>query len=85
MAPIQQYSYAVEKKCGRRGIDYRCHGLLYANMADIFCLIFSDSDVTRLIVCLREAGKMVIGMGERKTLKPCVNTCNAFIFLDECA
>ena len=41
--------------------------LLYNNDCEGFVLVSSDSDFTRLATRLREAGKKVIGMGERKT------------------
>ena len=41
--------------------------VLYFNQVDIFCLVSSDSDFTRLAMRLRKAGKEVIGMGMKKT------------------
>ena len=49
---------------------------------DGFCIVSSDSDVTRLAARLREAGKLVIGMGESKTLGPFVKACDQFKYLD---
>lgn len=43
--------------------------MLYASELEGFCLVSSDSDFTRLASRLRESGKRVIGMGERK--RPC--------------
>lgn len=40
--------------------------ILYSNQVDIFCLVSSDSDFTRLAMRLREAGKEVIGMGMKE-------------------
>ena len=42
----------------------------------------SDSDFTRLAARLREAGKLVIGMGESKALGPFVKACDQFKYLD---
>ena len=42
----------------------------------------SDSDFTRLAARLREAGKIVVGMGERKTPAPFIAACNKFRFLE---
>ena len=47
-----------------------------------FCIVSSDSDFTRLAARLREAGKLVIGMGESKTLGPFVKACDQFKYLD---
>ena len=44
--------------------------LLYGGNLDGFCIVSSDSDFTRLAARLREAGKLVIGMGESKALGP---------------
>ena len=47
-----------------------------------FCIVSSDSDFTRLAARLREAGKLVIGMGESKALGPFVKACDQFKYLD---
>ena len=56
--------------------------ILYTKDIDIFCLVTSDSDFTRLAMRLREEGKFVIGMGESKTPKPFVKSCDQFKYLD---
>ena len=42
----------------------------------------SDSDFTRLATRLREAGKVVYGLGERKTPEPFIAACDKFIFFE---
>ena len=37
---------------------------------------------TRLAIRLREAGMKVIGIGEKKTLKPFITACDKFIYLE---
>ena len=49
---------------------------------DIFCLVYSDSDFTRLAMRLREAGKEVIGMGMKKTPQPFIAACNKFVYIE---
>lgn len=49
---------------------------------DIFCLVSSDSDFTRLAMLLREAGKEVIGMGMKKTPQPFIAACNKFVYIE---
>lgn len=49
---------------------------------DIFCLVSSDSDFTRLAMRLREAEKEVIGMGMKKTPQPFIAACNKFIYIE---
>ena len=56
--------------------------ILYSNNVDGFCIVSSDSDFTRLAIRLRESGKHVIGMGEKKTPKPFSTACNAFKYLE---
>ena len=45
-------------------------------------IVSSDSDFTRLAIRLREAGMKVIGIGEKKTLKPFITACDKFIYLE---
>ncbi|MCQ4991557.1 NYN domain-containing protein, partial [[Clostridium] symbiosum] len=47
-----------------------------------FCLLTSDSDFTKLAIRLREAGMIVIVMGEQKTPNSLVSACETFKFLD---
>lgn len=55
---------------------------LYAGNVDAFCIVVSDSDYTRLATRLREAGKLVLGMGERKTPEAFTSACDRFIFVE---
>ena len=57
--------------------------ILYTGRVEGFCLVSSDSDFTRLAARLREAGMLVIGMGEKKTPRPFVTACNEFKFIDK--
>ena len=56
--------------------------LLYTENLDGFCIVSSDSDFTKLSSRLRESGMLVVGMGERKTPKPFIASCNQFKYLD---
>lgn len=56
--------------------------LLYTNRFDGFCLVSSDSDLTRLASRIRESGLVVYGFGERKTPKPFVSACDKFIYFE---
>ncbi|MBQ4295754.1 MAG: NYN domain-containing protein, partial [Prevotella sp.] len=47
-----------------------------------FCIISSDSDFTRLATRLRESGKLVIGMGEKKTPRPFIVACDKFVYIE---
>jgi uncharacterized LabA/DUF88 family protein len=56
--------------------------ILYAREVDGFCLVSSDSDFTKLATRLREAGKHVYGIGEKKTPDPFIVACDKFIYLE---
>ena len=64
--PIQQYSYTTGKNATDSAMIIDAMDLLYSGNLDGFCIVSSDSDFTRLAARLREAGKLVIGMGESK-------------------
>ncbi|MBE6072091.1 MAG: NYN domain-containing protein [Clostridium butyricum] len=80
--PIQQYSYTTGKNSTDSALIIDAMDILYSNTVEGFSIVSSDSDFTRLAMRLRESGKMVIGMGEQKTPKPFVSSCNQFKFLD---
>jgi uncharacterized LabA/DUF88 family protein len=56
--------------------------ILYTGGVDGFCIVSSDSDFTRLATRLREAGKKVFGIGQKKTPFPFIASCNKFIYLE---
>ena len=56
--------------------------LLYAGNIDGFCLVSSTRDFTRLATRLREVGKAVYGLGERKTPEAFISACDKFIFFE---
>tara|TARA_R110002050_G_scaffold49818_10_gene115575 strand:- start:2652 stop:3152 length:501 start_codon:yes stop_codon:yes gene_type:complete len=56
--------------------------LLYSEKVNGFCIVSSDSDFTRLAIRLREAGMLVIGLGEKKTPKPFITACDKFIYIE---
>ena len=80
--PMQQYSYTTGKNATDSAMIIDAMDLLYSGNLDGFCIVSSDSDFTRLAARLREAGKLVIGMGESKTLGPFVKACDQFKYLD---
>lgn len=81
--PIQQYSYTTGKNSTDAALIIDAMDILYTGQVDGFCLVSSDSDFTRLAARLREAGMLVIGMGEKKTPRPFVTACEEFKFIDE--
>lgn len=80
--PMQQYSYVNGKNATDSAMIIDAMDILYTGNVDGFCLVSSDSDFTRLAARLREAGKEVIGMGERKTPEVFINACNKFRYLE---
>lgn len=56
--------------------------ILYTDSVEGFCIVSSDSDFTRLASRLREAGKYVVGMGEKKTPSAFIAACNKFKYLE---
>ncbi|MDD2427859.1 MAG: NYN domain-containing protein, partial [Eubacteriales bacterium] len=82
ISPIQQFSYTSGKNSTDSALIIDAMDILYAGNVDGFCLVSSDSDFTRLATRLREAGKIVYGMGEMKTPNPFIAACDRFIFLE---
>jgi len=82
ITPIQQYGYTTGKNATDSAMIIDAMDILYAGNIEGFCLISSDSDFTRLASRLREAGKYVVGMGEKKTPGAFKAACNEFKYLD---
>lgn len=82
LCPVQQYSYTTGKNATDFAIIIDAMDILYTGSADAFCLVTSDSDFTRLAMRLKEAGKRVVGMGEKKVPKPFTCCCDEYIYLD---
>ncbi len=80
--PIQQYGYTTGKNATDSAMIIDAMDILYSERVDGFCLVSSDSDFTRLATRLREAGKLVIGIGEKKTPNPFVVACDKFIYIE---
>jgi uncharacterized LabA/DUF88 family protein len=80
--PIQQFGYTVGKSATDTAMIIDAMDLLYTEKLDGFCIVSSDSDFTRLASRLREAGMLVIGMGEKKTPKAFVGACDRFIYTE---
>lgn len=82
ITPIQQYSYSKGKNASDSALIIDAMDILYTGKVDGFCIVSSDSDFTRLATRLREAGMMVIGIGERKTLNAFITACDKFIYFE---
>lgn len=82
ITPIQQYSYTTGKNATDSAMIIDAMDILYTGKVDGFCIVSSDSDFTRLATRLREAGMIVIGLGEKKTPSPFIVACDKFIYLE---
>lgn len=82
ITPIQQYSYTQGKNATDSALIIDAMDILHSDKVDGFCIVSSDSDFTRLAMRLRESGKLVIGIGEKKTPKPFIASCDKFIYVE---
>lgn len=82
ITPVQQFGYTTGKNATDSALIIDAMDILYAEKADAFCLVSSDSDFTRLATRLREAGKTVYGIGEQKTPNAFIAACDKFIYLE---
>ncbi|PQJ72278.1 MULTISPECIES: NYN domain-containing protein [Polaribacter] len=82
ITPIQQYAYTTGKNATDSAMIIDAMDILYSEKVNGFCLVSSDSDFTKLATRLREAGKQVIGIGEKKTPNPFIVACDKFIYIE---
>ena len=82
ITPIQQYSYTTGKNATDSAMIIDAMDILHTDKVDGFCIVSSDSDFTRLAVRLRESGKFVLGMGEKKTPNPFIVSCDKFVYIE---
>ena len=88
LTPVQQYSNTSHnnRNAGKNSSDITlvidAMDILYSGNVEGFCIVSSDSDFTKLASRLREAGMLVIGMGEEKTPLAFRKSCQKFILLD---
>ena len=83
LTPMQQYAYTSGKNSTDSAMIIDAMDILYTYDVDGFCIASSDSDFTKLATRLREAGKIVIGMGEMHTPQPFVKACSQFKYIDK--
>lgn len=82
LQPVQQFAYVPGKNATDTALIIDAMDLLHGKQAEVFCLVSSDSDYTRLAMRLRESGKTVVGMGRAQTPKSLIKACDRFIALD---
>src|SRR5215467_3131042 len=82
ISPQQQFAYTYGKNATDSALIIDAMDLLYSGNVDGIAIVSSDSDFTPLATRLRESGKRVIGVGQRKTPKAFVEACERFVFLE---
>lgn len=82
ISPVQQFGYTTGKNATDSAMIIDAMDILYDDRVDGFVLVSSDSDFTKLATRLREAGKIVYGLGEIKTPNAFIAACDRFIFLE---
>lgn len=85
IVPIQQPRYTYAKNAADIMLVIDAMDILYAGNVDGFCIVSSDSDFTRLVNRLREAGMMVIGMGKSNASKALIAACTGYKYLEKLA
>ena len=82
LTPVMQPNNTPGKNASDIGLIIDAMDILYTGEVQGFCIVSSDGDFNKLATRLREAGKVVIGMGEKKTPQSFRVSCERFIFLD---
>ncbi|MGY1729215.1 NYN domain-containing protein [Geodermatophilus sp. SYSU D01062] len=80
--PVQQSAYIAGKNATDAALIIDAMDLLYSGNVDVFFLVSSDSDFTRLAMRLRESGRRVYGIGAQKTHVSFQNACDRFTFTE---
>lgn len=80
--PVQQYAYTTGKNATDAALIIEAMDILHENNVEGFVIVSSDSDFTPLALRLRESGKKVYGIGEKKTPRPFITACDKFIYVE---
>src|SRR3954451_24867527 len=80
--PMQQSAYIAGKNATDSALIIDAMDLLYSGNVDVFFIVSSDSDFTRLAMRLRESGRRVYGIGARKTPSAFQNACDRFTYVE---
>lgn len=82
ISPIQKFSYTTGKNSTDTALIIDAMDILHDKLVDGFCIVSSDSDYTGLAKRIREDGIFVLGIGEKKTPKAFVSSCDNFTFTE---
>ena len=80
--PIQQPRYSTAKNAADIMLVIDAMDIMYTKYVDMFCIVSSDSDFTRLVNRISEEGIEVIGMGKSDASKTLKAACTIFKNLD---
>lgn len=80
---MQQFNFTANKNASDMYLITEVMSIFYEKDIDIFVIVSSDSDYTKLIQKLRENKKQVLGMGLKQAVKSYVNSFSEFFYLDK--
>lgn len=80
--PVQQYAYTTGKNATDAALIIEAMDILHEDNVEGFVIVSSDSDFTPLALRLRESGKKVYGIGEKKTPRPFITACDKFVYVE---
>ncbi len=83
IVPIYQQNYSSGKNAADIMLVIDAMDILYRQNVDMFCIVSSDSDFTRLVNRIKENAIYVVGMGQSMASKTFVKACNEYKFLDK--
>ncbi|NUY79500.1 NYN domain-containing protein [Flavobacterium sp. MAH-1] len=78
--PVQKFSYTTGKNSTDSALIIEAMDILHGKNIDGFCIVSSDSDYTGLAKRIREEGIFMMGIGQKKTPKAFVQSCEIFTF-----
>lgn len=81
--PIYQQNYTSGKNAADIMLVIDAMDILYRQNVDMFCIVSSDSDFTRLVSRIKENGIHVVGMGLSRASKTLIKACNEYKYLDK--
>ena len=79
---MHQNAFTTGKNATDSALIIDAMDLLYADNVEAFAIVSSDSDFTSLALRLRESGKVVYGLGRKRTAISLQNACDRFIMLE---
>ncbi|MBU2959436.1 NYN domain-containing protein [Citreicella sp. C3M06] len=82
LVPLHSPANTVGKNASDISLVIDAMDLMHTGRFDVFVLVSSDSDFTRLASRIREQGLDVFGMGMQKTPDAFRKACKRFIFLE---